>query len=174
MAIDPLVKPFLNLPLFNGLRPLQLTEIVRRADRIVYRAGDTIISEDQVGDAAIVIVSGEAVRTSTLEPGAAAETIPEGSMIGELAMLVEIVHSSTVVARGSVKALRLTREEMQTQMTEDPKLAEHFSERIGDRLGQFLSDLQGVDDVLARSFADDMIGHLPVKEAQQGHSVAVH
>ena len=73
MAIDALVKPFLLLPLFQGLKPLQLTEIVRRADRIIYRPGDIIIEEDQVGDAAIVIVSGEAVRVTGLEPGAAAE-----------------------------------------------------------------------------------------------------
>jgi hypothetical protein len=41
MAIDALVKPFLLLPLFQGLKPLQLTEIVRRADRIIYRPGDS-------------------------------------------------------------------------------------------------------------------------------------
>ena len=49
MAIDALVKPFLLLPLFQGLKPLQLTEIVRRADRIIYRPGDILIEEDQVG-----------------------------------------------------------------------------------------------------------------------------
>lgn len=174
MAIDPLVKPFLHLPLFNGLKPLQLTEIVRRADRIIFRAGDTIISEDQVGDAAIVIVSGESVRTSSSEPGTAAEAIPEGSMIGELAMLIEIVHSSTVVARGSVKALRLTREEMQTLMAEDPSLAEHFSSKIGARLGQFLSDLNAVNDALEQSSAEDFGDLMPSQGARPESSIAMH
>ena len=62
MAIDALVRPLLQLALFRGLKPMQITEIVRRADRIVYRPGDVIIEEHAEADAAIVLVEGEAVR----------------------------------------------------------------------------------------------------------------
>ena len=149
MAIDALVKPFLLLPLFQGLKPLQLTEIVRRADRIIYRPGDIIIEEDQNGDAAIVIVSGEAVRVSGLEPGDAAEAIVEGSMIGEMAMLVETVHSATIVARSTVKALRLSRTEMHDAMADDPKLADHLTQKITARLQKLALELRSVDQALA-------------------------
>ena len=148
MAIDALVKPFLRLPLFQGLKPLQLTEIVRRADRIVYRAGDVIIQEDKPGEAAIVIVSGEAVRTS-LADGNTAESVPEGSMVGELAMLIEIIHSSTVIARGPVRALRLTRDEMHALMSEDPLLADHLTQKISARLHRLAAELQEIDQALA-------------------------
>ncbi len=151
MAIDALVKPFLLLPLFQGLKPLQLTEIVRRADRIIYRPGDTIIEEDQTGEAAIVIVSGEAVRVSGLEPGEAAETIVEGSMIGEMAMLVETVHSATIVARTTVKALRLTRTEMHAAMADDHKLADHLTEKITARLHNIAIELRAVDQAIEAS-----------------------
>ena len=53
MAIDALVKPLLSLPLFRGLPPLQLTEIVRRAERVIYAPGDVIAAENQLSDAAI-------------------------------------------------------------------------------------------------------------------------
>ena len=149
MAIDALVKPFLLLPLFKGLKPLQLTEIVRRADRIVYRPGDVIIEEDQQGEAAIVIVSGEAVRVTGLEPGAAAESIAEGSIIAELAMLVETIHSATIVARTPVKALRLTRMEMHAQMADDPRLAEHLTKQITARLHRLADEIRAVDQALA-------------------------
>ena len=43
MAIDTLVKPLLRVALFQGLKPLQITEIARLADRIVYRPGEVII-----------------------------------------------------------------------------------------------------------------------------------
>ena len=149
MAIDALVKPFLLLPLFQGLKPLQLTEIVRRADRIIYRPGDILIEEDQVGEAAIIIVSGEAVRITGGDSGDAAEPIAEGSMIGELAMLVETVHSSTIVARGTVKALRLTRAEMHALMAEDPRLADHLTQKITARLQRLAQELRAVDRALA-------------------------
>ncbi|MFN0219854.1 MAG: cyclic nucleotide-binding domain-containing protein [Hyphomicrobium sp.] len=145
MAIDALVKPFLSLPLFRGLKPLQITEIVRRAERIMFRAGDALIREDQTGDAAILIISGEAVRMN----GDAAERIPEGSMIGELAMLVETIHTSTVMAKSSVRALRLTRAEIHSAMRDDPTLAEHFSSQITARLKRLALELQSIDSFLA-------------------------
>ena len=149
MAMDALVKPFLLLPLFQGLKPLQLTEIVRRADRIVYRPGDVIIKEDEAGEAAIIIVSGEAVRVTGMDPGEAAEPIAEGSMIGELAMLVETIHSATIIARGSVKALRLSRTEMHAIMAEDPNLADHLTQKITARLQRLAQELREVDQALA-------------------------
>ncbi len=149
MAIDALVKPFLALPIFRGLKPLQITEIVRRADRIVYRAGDIIIQDDQAGDAAIVIISGHVVRLSHDNPELG-EALPEGSLIGELAMLVETIHTSTVVAQSQVRALRLSRSEMHALMADDPKLAEHFSSAITSRLKKLALELRAVDDALAQ------------------------
>ena len=171
MAIDALVKPFLLLPLFRGLKPLQLTEIVRRADRIVYRPGDTIISEDESGDAAIVIVSGEAVRTSGMEPGMAAEPVPEGSIISELAMLIDTVHSATIVARSTVRALRITRAEMHAQMADDPALAEHLTQQITERLKRLASEIHAVDMALAGLARGELVQRTIVHDAQ---AVAVH
>jgi CRP-like cAMP-binding protein len=150
MAIDALVKPLLALPLFQGLTPLQLTEIVRRAERIIYRPGDVIIAEDKASDAAVIIISGNCIRLN--ESGDHAqrsrgETLPEGSMIAELAMLVELVHTATVIAQGPVKALRLTRQKMLELMEEDPALAQEFSSRIIARLKLLARDIKAVDTI---------------------------
>jgi len=149
MAIDALVKPLLSIELFQGLKPLQITEIARRADRIVYRPGDVIIAEDQPADAAVVIVSGEAHRVSGPGIDAAGGVVPEGSLIGEMAMLIETLPTSTVVARSPVRALRIARSEMHQQMEADPSLAEHFVDRISRRLGQLADELRSIDQVLA-------------------------
>lgn len=148
MAIDALVKPLLPLPIFRGLRPLQITEIARRAERIVYRPGDTIIQEDAIGDAAVLIVSGDAVRVSGADHSGSPEPVKPGSLVGEMAMLVESVHSSTIIARGNVKALRITRTEMLLQMEEDTSLAEHFVDKISGRLHRLANDLRSVDTSL--------------------------
>ena len=149
MAIDALVKPFLRLALFQGLKPLELTEIVRRADRIVYKPGDVIIQEDKLGDAAIIIISGEAVRLSDADSGTPADPLPEGTIVGELAMLVETVHSTTVIAKSQVRALRITRDNLHEQMSEDRRLAEHFADKITIRLQKLAAELQTIDQVLA-------------------------
>lgn len=148
MAIDALVKPLLRLPLFQGLKPLQLTEIVRRAGRIVYKPGDVLIQEGQLGDSAIVIVSGEALRMDPDAIGVPAESIVEGSMISELAMLVEIVHSATIVARTPVRALKISREDMHEQMAEDAQLARYMTDIISSRLKDLVQEIHAIDGVL--------------------------
>mgnify|MGYP001306871819 FL=1 len=150
MAIDALVLPLLNVPLFQGLKPLQLTEIARRADRIVYKPGDVIVTAHAEPDAAVLVVSGEAVRTEG--PGLAdggKEDIPAGALISEMTMLIETECTSTVVARTSVRALRITRAEMLAHMTDDPTLAEHFIDKISGRLSAFVEGLREIDRSLA-------------------------
>ncbi len=149
MAIDALVKPFLSLPIFRGLKPLQLTEIVRRADRVIYKPGDHLITEDEVADAAIVVVSGTCVQISSAANGSAGEAIPEGAILGEIAMLVETVHASSVIARTTVKALRIAREDLHRLMTDEPEVAEHFSKHIAGRLRAFADELRAIDQALA-------------------------
>jgi CRP-like cAMP-binding protein len=151
MAIDSFVKPMLKLEIFQGLRPLQITEIARRAYRVVYKPGDTIIREDEEGDAAVIIVSGEAVRIAGPALEEPAEAVPEGSLLGEMAMLIETRHSSTIVARTTVRALRIAREDLQEQMAEDAALADHFVQRITARLSTVLESLKAIDSMVADS-----------------------
>jgi CRP-like cAMP-binding protein len=148
MAIDALVKPLLALPLFRGLAPLQLMEIVRRSERIIYRPGDAIVSENQPSDAAIVIISGNCLRVDDSgDPSqkSRGEVVPEGSMIAELAMLIEIEHTTTIIAQGTVKALRLTRQKILELIEEDPGLALHFSAGITARLKLLANDLKAIE-----------------------------
>ena len=53
MAIDVVVQSLMRVELFAGLMPLQLAELARCSDRIVYKRGDAIITEGAVGDAAV-------------------------------------------------------------------------------------------------------------------------
>jgi len=149
MAIDALVKPLLSLPIFRGLKPLQLTEIVRRAERIVYAPGTVIVAENRVSDAAIVIVSGCCIRLDDDADKSRGELVLEGSIIAELAMLVEVVHVATIVAKDRVKALRLTQDLMRELMEEDSALVEHFSSHIVGRLHALAEELGAVDRLLA-------------------------
>ena len=149
MAIDALVAPLLKIALFQGLRPLQITEIARRAERIVFRPGQTIVEANAEGDAAFVLVSGEAVRTKGPDVGSEPEAILVGSLIGEMAMLVDTEYSSTIVAQTVVRALKITRAGMYEQMGEDAGLAEHLVAKISARLKGLAVQLRAIDRCLA-------------------------
>ncbi len=125
MAIDKVIAPLLRVPLFSGLKPLQLTEIARQAERIAFRRGSTITKAGAAGDGAYLIVSGDAVRVP--EPRSDVQPMPiePGSLVGELAMLIDHVYGATVVAEGRVHCLKILRSALHEQMQADPALADH-------------------------------------------------
>jgi CRP-like cAMP-binding protein len=148
MAIDKVIAPMLRVPLFCGLKPLQLTEIARQAERMAFRAGSAITKAGTLGDGAYLIVSGDAVRMPELrsdEP----EPIEPGSLIGEIAMFVDHVYGATVVAKGRVHCLKLLRSALYEQMQADPSLADHFSSALVARLTGVALEMRKIDQLLA-------------------------
>ena len=149
MALDIVVQSLLKVELFAGLRPLQVAELARRSDRIVYKPGDMIIAEGAMGDAAILIVQGDAVRIAGPALEQPAEPVAAGSLVGEMAMLIEARHSSTIIARGMTRAIRLTRSAVLEQIAADPALADHLSRKLARRLHAMADQLREIDDNLA-------------------------
>lgn len=148
MAIDRLVAPLLRVPIFAGLNALQITEIARQTERLKYRQGDFITHAGAAGDGAYLIVSGPAER---LRAGfaTASEPIEPGSLVGEMAMLVEHAYRATVVARDRVLCLKITRAALQAQMLDDASLARHFERHLRERLTRVAQDLRQIDGILA-------------------------
>jgi CRP/FNR family transcriptional regulator, cyclic AMP receptor protein len=149
MAATPLTVPLSRIALFNDLTALQINEIARYAQRVMFKQGQVIVRCDETADAAFLIVSGDAVRMAGPELGGLSAVIEAGSLVGEMAMIVETEHTSTIVARGPVRALKITREGLLAHMQEDPTLADRLVERISARLRQLALDLRAIDVGLA-------------------------
>ena len=164
MAIDALVAPLLRIELFRGLRPLQITEIARRAERVMFKPGQTLVAADAPADAALLIVSGEAERLGGAEP----QLVAAGSLVCEMAMLVDTEYSSTLVARTPLRVLRLTRAAMYEQMADDRRLADHMVAQITTRLKSLAVELRSIDQTLAGSVAATFVpaplAHMPMLE----------
>jgi CRP-like cAMP-binding protein len=158
MSNDALVAPLLRVALFRGLKPNQLADLARRAERIVFKAGELIVSEGQPGDAAYLIVSGSAEIVAD-DDAALAEAAPvvEGSLIGEMAILVEHDYAATIRATTAVRALKFSRVRLYGLMERDPTLAEHFTAQMTERLFTAAYELRQIDDLLGNS--DAVFGH---------------
>lgn len=146
MAMNTLVGPFLGVEIFQGLELGQIEEIARRSERIVFRPGDVIVNGNASSDGAVLIAAGEAVIAG--ERGflhGAAEPVPAGSLLNEMAMLVETDLSLVVIARTTVRALKISRAELYQLMTEDLSIAEHFTAKISGRLTDFVEGFRRVE-----------------------------
>jgi CRP-like cAMP-binding protein len=152
--MDNLVAPLLRLPLFAGMKPLHLTKIVQRAERLRYWPGDLLTKAGQPGDGAYLIVSGPAHRVAGPGLATTPELVAPGSLIGEMAMLVEHDYGSTIIARDRVFCLKFLRSEMHAQMRVDASLAEHFHSRVTEQLLRTADELRRIDkDFAARGTA---------------------
>ena len=149
MATDNFAALLLRLPLFAGLRPPQLAEIARRAESLSFWPGDVLTRAGRPGDGAYLIVSGPAQRVSGLGLAAVHEPVFPGSLIGEMAMLVEHDYGSTIVARDRMFCLKFLRAEIHAQMWEDASLAEHFRGHMTERLMRTAEELRQIDSALA-------------------------
>jgi CRP-like cAMP-binding protein len=171
MAIHLVLESLRRVPLFAGLTPEQIAEVGRGAQRRAFSQGEVIAVAGETADGAYLIMSGEAVsKAGPREPG---KPVEPGSLVGELAMLVDHDYGTTVVAKGWVDCLKLERTTLRDQMQADPDLAERIAEVIRDRVSQVAAELQVVDRLLASS-----IGHcgeeLPALMAPQIARAGAH
>jgi CRP-like cAMP-binding protein len=148
MAIDDPVTPLSRVALFAGLTRLQLDELAERAEKLRFHAGDTLVKAGQAGDGAYLLVSGLVECITGPDPSSAPERVEPGSLIGEMAMLIEHNYGSTFIARERAFCLKLTRAAVHAQMLEDASLIEHFQRRITERLQHTRAELRRIEGAL--------------------------
>ena len=157
MSTDQISAHLKCLEIFQDLDAQQLAEIARRADKIIYKSGQLLVADGEPGDAAVLVISGEAIRTKGHLTQSAQEPVEPGSLLGEMAMLIETDYSSTVVAVGQVRALRIRRQAMIEMMLADPGLAELFVARISRRLSRIAADLRAIDGTMAAAIEAEVV-----------------
>lgn len=139
-----------SLPIFKGLSERQLDTIANTGAKAFFEAGDNLISKDESGDTAFLIMTGAARCLQFPGGPAASEKIEPGSLIGELAMLVDTVHPFTVQAFVRVRALALKREALARAMEQEPAIAQQISANLTSRLQEFARDVRRLDSFLAK------------------------
>lgn len=143
MLPDSLLTPLVRVPLFNGLTSDQIRAIGDAAERVVIDGGAAIISDNEDGDAAFLLIKGRAARLDGI--GRPMEALPLGTMVGEMAMLIATSHTATIVALEPVRALKFTRAAVLEVMQKDPDIAAHFIQKLTARLEVLAQELRSVE-----------------------------
>lgn len=162
---DRIVTPLQRVALFASLTTQQLEEIAHRAEKLRFRAGDLITQRGAHGDGAFIIVSGQADCLDGAGPSER-EPIEEGSIIGEMAMIIDHEYRATVVARDRVLCLKVNRASLMQQMIEDPTLADGLHEEMTRRLVRTAEELRKIDATLANVWTG------PPPQSGMGHAHA--
>jgi CRP/FNR family cyclic AMP-dependent transcriptional regulator len=147
--LDTKIELLRQVPLFLGITEEQLGAIAAIAQKTFFQEGENLITDGQSGDTAFLIMTGKAGYARTEHGEVLDEDLWPGTLVGELAMLVETVHNITVTAKERLRALAIHREAFRGVMEQHPALAQHISEKLLVRLHGLAADLRKVDSRLA-------------------------
>ena len=172
MAIDLVLEFLHRVPLFAGLTPEQIAEIGRGAQRRAFRKGEVIAEAGALGDGAYLILAGDVICRTGPDGRGPTEPVEPGSLVGELAMLVEYDYGSTVIAQGWVDCLKLERATLLDQMRADPDIADRIADTIRGRLTLVAAELQIIDGLLLRFIEHSPDAHLGLLPLQMGNAPA--
>jgi len=95
------------LPAFSTLEPDELSDVLAHGTWVAVAPGQTLIEQGEVGDAFYAIAAGQ---VEVFEDGVLKRTLGPGAFFGEIALLMDVPRTATVVARTPVRAFRLDRE----------------------------------------------------------------
>jgi CRP-like cAMP-binding protein len=101
----------------------------------VYKDGEVIVRQGELGDCMYVVQSGEVEVILNTEVGEQRLAILQaGDFFGEMAVFEREVRSATVRAKEEVRALKIDKKTLLRRIKEDPLLAVKFMETLSHRI----------------------------------------
>lgn len=128
---DEKLELLAGVPLFDQLGKRELQRVGQLADVLDLPAGRTLVSQDETGTEAMVIVEG---RASVVQDGTVINEIGPGAVVGEMALLSHRPRTATVRLLTDARLLVLGRREFQALMDEMPSVRSQVMECLAHRL----------------------------------------
>jgi CRP-like cAMP-binding protein len=145
MQLEHDIDKLLQQPLFNGLDREQLSMIAFSAERLLFRHGDPLTKDGQLGQAAYILLSGAAEIVEGSGKRQHIRLVGPGAMIGELAMLVEYTHPSTAIAIEETEVLELRRDLIHDMMKQFPDFSDQLSDKMTARLSKMATEMRDAE-----------------------------
>ncbi len=134
MELEDTIELLHRVPLFHGLAYEHLSLLAFSSERLLFHKNESLARLGHSSSAAYLILDGSANVLDKETSSQNQLTLTKGSLIGELAMLIDYQFSHTIVANEEVEVLQLSRSLVQNLMVQFPDIAEHFSDKIHRRL----------------------------------------
>jgi CRP/FNR family transcriptional regulator, cyclic AMP receptor protein len=135
MSLTKDVEVLRDIPLFAELKPAKLKLLAFPSERLEYLAGDELFHQNDYGDAAYIILKGEAdILVHTSESAIKIATRGKNDIIGEIAILCEVPRTATVVAQGHLETLRVSKDKFFHLVTQFPQVGIEVMRALASKL----------------------------------------
>ena len=143
MSLDQEVDVLRQIPLFANIDTAKLKLLCFASERLTYTAGQILISQGDVGDAAYIIVDGEAeVLVGSPAGPLKVAVLKRNDIVGEIAILCDVPRTATVKAASELVTLKITKDVFFRMLTDFPEMGLEIMRVLADRLAKTTAELQ--------------------------------
>jgi CRP-like cAMP-binding protein len=131
-----------RVPLFAAIEPNKLKLLAYTSDVVTFRLGQSLFRKGDYGDAAFIIISGEAeVIVSTASGEIPVAVLKDGDFLGEIAVLCDVARTATVRARTELKTLKINKDNLIEIIRQFPEVGVEVMRTLADRLSRTTAEL---------------------------------
>jgi CRP/FNR family transcriptional regulator, cyclic AMP receptor protein len=147
MSLNEEVDLLRRVPLFAKLEPSKLKLLAFTSERLTFQAGQALIRQGDMGDAAYVIMDGQAdVQVDTPQGPLTVAHLKRNDFVGEMAILCDVPRTATVIATEQLVTLRIAKELFFRLVTEFPQMAVEIMRVLAQRVEKTTADLRDANN----------------------------
>ncbi|WP_300299135.1 cyclic nucleotide-binding domain-containing protein [Ferrovibrio sp.] len=143
MSLNEEVELLRRIPLFAKIEASKLKLLAFTSQRLTYKPGDVLFHQGDPGDAAFVIIGGEA-DVMVDAPGGQLKVahLKQNDFVGEIAILCDVPRTATVIAATEVTTLRIEKDLFFRLIADFPQIAIEIMRVLAQRLERTTTDLR--------------------------------
>jgi CRP-like cAMP-binding protein len=135
MTLNEDVEALRRIPLFAKIEPAKLKLLAFTSEHVEFVEGEAVCREGEVGDAAYIILEGEAdVLVETDEGPVRVAQVTRNDIVGEIAILCDVPRTATVQAASRVVTLRISKDGFFNLVTQFPQVGVEIMHELASRL----------------------------------------
>ena len=142
MSLDDEVDVLRQIPLFANIEPAKLKLMCFASERLLFKAGEVLFRQGDAGDAAYLVLGGEAeIIAETPNGPLTVAVLTRNDIIGEIAILCDVPRTATVKAGADLIALKVTKDLFFRMVQDFPEMAIEIMRVLAHRLEVTTSQL---------------------------------
>ncbi|MEK0085167.1 cyclic nucleotide-binding domain-containing protein [Benzoatithermus flavus] len=145
MTLQQDVDVLRKVPIFAKIEPAKLKLLAFTSEHLEFMPGDALCRQGEPGDAAYIVLEGEAdVLVQTERGPMKVAHLGRHDIVGEIAILCDVPRTATVVATTRLVALRVSKDGFFNLVTQFPQVAIEVMHELASRLLQTTTRLTEV------------------------------
>jgi len=143
VSLNEEVELLRNIPLFANIEPSKLKLLAFTSERVAYEPGQELFRQGDDGDAAYIIIAGEADIIIETDNGPfTVATFKRNDIVGEIAILCDVPRTATVLVKEKLETLVISKELFYRLVLEFPQIAVEIMRELAQRLERMNTQLR--------------------------------